>query len=65
MQEQRKRKPCKKEKEERATKRESLREKEDSQERAVRGKENKKERAKCVPPLKEIISVCVCESKEK
>ena len=38
---------AKKEKEERAAKREPLREKEDSQERVVRGEENKKERAKC------------------
>jgi len=47
VQEQRKRNPHKKEKEERATKSEPLREKEDSQERAMRGKENKKEKAKC------------------
>ena len=65
MQEQRKRKPQKREKEERATKRKPLREKEDSQERAVHGEENKKERAKCVPPLKEIISVCVRAKKNK
>ena len=37
----------KKEKEERAAKRELLREKEDNQERAVRGEENRKESAKC------------------
>ena len=47
VQEQRKRKPCKKEKEDRAAKREPLREKEDNQERAVHGEENKNERAKC------------------
>ena len=39
----------KKEKEERAVKKEPLREKEDNQERAVHGEENKNERAKCCP----------------
>ena len=48
VQEQRKRKPHKKEKkEERAAKRKPLKEKEDSQERVVRGEENKKERVNC------------------
>ena len=47
VQEQIKRKPHKKEKEKRADKRELLREKKDSQERAVCGEENKKERVKC------------------
>ena len=47
MQEQRKRKLHKKEKEERAAKREPLGEKEDSQERAMHGEKNKKVRAKC------------------
>ena len=47
VQEQIKRKPHKKEKKKRADKRELLREKKDSQERAVCGEENKKERVKC------------------
>ena len=53
MQEQRKRKPHKKEKEERTTKREP------------HGEENKNERAKGLPPLKEIISVCERGKKNK
>ena len=47
MQEQRKRKLQKKEKEDKAAKREPLREKEDSQEGVVCGEENKNEKAKC------------------
>ena len=46
-QEQRKRKPYKKEKEDIAAKMEQLREKEDNQERVAHGEENKNERAKC------------------
>ena len=46
MQKQIKRKLHKKEKEERAVKREPLREKEDCQEKAVQGEENKNERVK-------------------
>ena len=65
MQDQRKRKPHKKEKKRRTTKRELLREKEDSQERAVRGVENKNEREKGLPPLKEIINVCERGKKNK
>ena len=34
-------------------------------ERVVRGEENKKGESKMLRPLREIISVCVCESKEK
>ena len=49
MQKQIKMKLHKKEKEERAVKKEPLREKEDNQERAVHGEENKNERAKCCP----------------
>ena len=59
VQEQRKRKPHKKEKEESAAKMEPLREKEDSQERAMREEENKKGESKVLLSLKEIISVCV------
>ena len=65
VQEQRKRKPHKKEKEERAAKMEPLREKEDSQERAVREEENKKGESKVLLSLKEIISVCVRAKKKK
>ena len=65
VQEQRKRKPHKKEKEERAAKMEPLREKEDSQERAVREEENKKGESKVLLSLKEIISVCVREQRKR
>ena len=65
VQEQRKRKPHKKEKEERAAKMKPLREKEDSQERAVREEENKKGESKVLLSLKEIISVCVREQRKR
>ena len=65
VQEQRKRKLHKKEKEERAAKMEPLREKEDSQERAMREEENKKGESKVLLSLKEIISVCVREQRKR
>ena len=65
VQEQRKRKPHKKEKEERAAKMEPLREKEDNQKRAVREEENKKGESKVLLSLKEIISVCVREQRKR